>query len=85
MAEFLCATSQLLIDTLNGPDAVGRYKQEVNDETTQNPNQNTFESIHHLFCNITNVPTDVLVLEPVMGTRIYPENGVRVRPVRVRF
>src|SRR5437762_3777787 len=41
MAEFLCATSRFVIDTLHGPDAAGRFTQETNDETGQNPNQNT--------------------------------------------
>ena len=85
MAEFLCATSRFVIDALDGPDAAGRFTQETNIETGHNPNRNTFESVHHLFCNITNVPTDVMLLEPVMGTRMYPESGIRVKPVRVKF
>jgi hypothetical protein len=85
MTAFLCATSRLFLDTLTGPDQDGRFAQEANDDILQNPNRNTFESIHHLFCNMTNVPTDVLVAEPVIGTRMYSAEGVSVRPVRVRF
>ena len=83
MAEFLCATSRFIIDALEGPDADGRFAYEINNDVTQNPNRNTFESVHHLFCNMTNVPTDVLVADLIVGTRMYPQ--IKVKPVRVRF
>ena len=52
--------SQLVIDCLVGPDAQGRYRIEANNDP-QNPNGSTFESIHHLFYNITQVPLSVLI------------------------
>lgn len=52
--------SQLVIDGLVGPDAAGRYRIETNDDP-QNPNGSTFESLHHLFFNITQVPLSVLL------------------------
>ncbi len=52
--------AQLVIDCLVGPDAAGRFAIETNDNG-QNPNGSTFESIHHLFYNITQVPLSVLI------------------------
>lgn len=52
--------SQLVIDGLVGPDAAGRYRIETNNDP-QNPNGSTFESLHHLFFNITQVPLSVLL------------------------
>lgn len=54
------AISQLVIDCLVGPDATGRFAVETNDDP-QNPNGSTFESLHHLFYNITQVPLSVLI------------------------
>lgn len=51
--------SRLVLDGLVGPDARGRYRIETNDHT-ENPNGSTFESIHHMFFNITMVPLSVL-------------------------
>jgi hypothetical protein len=61
------ATSRLVIDALVGPDAFGRYRLEESDYPT-NPQRSTFQSILHLFCNITAVPTQVEVFSK--GTRI---------------
>jgi hypothetical protein len=52
--------SQLVIDCLVGPDEAGRFTVETNDNA-QNPNGSTFESVHHLFFNITQVPLSVLI------------------------
>ena len=52
--------SQLVIDALVGPDPVDRYRIENND-SQENPNGSTFESLHHLFFNITQVPVSILV------------------------
>jgi hypothetical protein len=51
--------ARLVIDCLVGPDGAGRYRIEANNDP-QNPNGSTFESVHHLFCNITQVPLSVL-------------------------
>ena len=53
------AISQLVIDGLVGPDAEDRYRIETNSHP-ENPNGSTFESIHQIFYNITQVPLSVL-------------------------
>jgi len=60
-ANFYCVTSRLVIDALAGPDENGRFKTETNDDRANNPKGSTFQSLLHLFCNITNVPTEVRV------------------------
>jgi len=52
--------SELVIDALVGPHPDNRFRIEHNDHP-QNPNGSTFESLHHLFCNITEVPLSILV------------------------
>lgn len=51
--------AQLVVDALVGPDEQGRFRFEINDDTLNNPRSSTFQSVLHLFCNITDVPTDV--------------------------
>ncbi|MEY2536359.1 MAG: hypothetical protein QOG67_99 [Verrucomicrobiota bacterium] len=85
MAAFLCATCRLFMHAIEGPDAVGHFHLEQNSEQTNNPYGNTFESVHHLFCNITDPPLHVCVIEPVLGTRIYQKQGIPLRDVKVRF
>ena len=63
VTQLYMAISQLVIDALVGPDKDGRYRAETNDDAVQNPAGSTFQSLHHLFCNITNVPTDVHVFQ----------------------
>jgi len=76
--NFYMAISRLVIDALVGPNDHDRYRLESNDDQLQNPRGSTFQSLLHLFCNITNVPTDVLVYyQPRLslsgfGTFIYP-------------
>ena len=52
------STSLIVLDALVGPDAQGHYSAEAND-SDQNPLHSSFESIHHVFCNITEVPLRV--------------------------
>ena len=61
VTQFYMAISRLMIDALVGPDKDGRYRVESNDDELQNPAGSTFQSLLHLFCNITSVPTDVYV------------------------
>lgn len=56
VAQFYHSTARLMLDTLVGPDEEGRFRQEHND---QNRHGSSFETLHHVFCNITNVPTGV--------------------------
>jgi hypothetical protein len=60
VTEMYHVISQLVIDALVGPDQQWRFQVETNDHD-ENPNASAFESLHHLFCNITNVPLSVLV------------------------
>jgi hypothetical protein len=93
--SYFMSISKLVIDALAGPDAQGRFHLESNDDNVQNPRGSTFQSLLHLFCNITNVPTDVYVFHNAerkllgYGTFIYPPpeppggwDGVTAFPIR---
>lgn len=58
---FFKSVSALVIDALVGPDPENRYSLEHNDDLQQNPNGSSFESLHHLFCNISQVPVSILI------------------------
>jgi hypothetical protein len=53
-------TCLLIFHCLISPDENGKYKFEES-ESDQNPKGSIFESVHHLFCNTTDVPTTVLL------------------------
>jgi hypothetical protein len=78
VTNFYWAVSILVIDALIGPDQTGRFRMETNDDLGQNPRESTFQSLLHLFCNITNAPTDVYVYRKAemsllgLGTFMYP-------------
>jgi len=77
VTQFYMAISRLVIDALVGPDAHDRYHMESNDDLSNNPRGSTFQSFLHLFCNITNAPTDVYVFHkapnlPILSTFMYP-------------
>ena len=67
--------SKLYLHTLTGPDQNGIYRTEQS-ESEQNPRQSIFESVHHYFCNICEVPTRVLVSGHSIGTDWYPPDAV---------
>jgi hypothetical protein len=75
--SFYQITSQLVLDALVGPDADGRFKLETNDDP-QNPLGSTFESLHHIFCNITQPPLQVYV---TVGTAWTSETQAHAIPV----
>jgi hypothetical protein len=96
-ASFYWIVSKLAIDALVGPDERGRFRMETNDDLAQNPRGSTFQSLLHLFCNITNAPTDVHVYRKAsmslvgFGTFMYPpsaappdgwDQGVTRYPIR---
>lgn len=78
VTQLYVAISRLVIDALVGPDKNGRYRVETNDDLVENPNASTFQSLHHLFCNITSVPTELYVFRKEglnvlgFGTFVYP-------------
>lgn len=57
--EFMYSTLKLKIDSLIKQD--DRWEEELNVDTIQNPDNSFFQSVHHLFCNVTQVKTPVLV------------------------
>jgi hypothetical protein len=52
------ALAALFVDSLIGPDAEGRFRQEKSNDIN-NPHGSIFETAHHLFCNTTEVITEV--------------------------
>ncbi len=78
VTQFYMVISRLVIDALVGPDPSNRFRIETNDDLIQNPAGSTFQSLLHLFCNITKAPTDVYVFRKEglnilgFGTYIYP-------------
>jgi hypothetical protein len=67
MRDFLTASARLFIHMLQGPDELGQFRFETNTRDGNNPDGNTLQSVHHLFCNMTNVPLRVLIDEGVFG------------------
>jgi len=60
IAYFMDATIRLMLDSLSCDDS-SKWSLEPNALKEQNRNGSFFESVHHLFCNATGVPTTVLV------------------------
>jgi hypothetical protein len=73
--QFLESTSRLALHALVPADSDGRFRFEMNDNI-QNPHQSPFFSLHHLFCNTTDVLLTVLFAfngtQLEAGTRQYP-------------
>lgn len=55
----LSSLSRLVLDCLVPADDQGRFRVEAN-KHEENPHGSSFESLHHLICNITAVPTKVI-------------------------
>jgi len=55
VSSFLHVVSKLVLHALTGPDDGGRFSLEQNDHEL-NPLGSSFESMHHMFCNVTAVP-----------------------------
>jgi hypothetical protein len=78
ITQFYMASAHLVMDALVGPDKNGHYCLETNDDLVQNPAGSSFQSLHHVFCNITNAPTDVCVFQKTglnvigFGTFVHP-------------
>jgi len=59
VVHFVDATVRLMLDLLiHTEDGIWRFEQSTH---PQNPNGLMLESVHHLFCNATCVPTTVLL------------------------
>jgi hypothetical protein len=86
MREFLSATARLFVHMLESPNSQQEFRLEDNTERNNNTEGVTFQSVHHLFCNMTEVPLFVFVDTLTVGTHIYPfSSRVKVDKVRVRF
>ncbi len=85
VARYLDALSRVTLDCLTGPNEEGRFAFEPNDND-QNPHGSSFESMHHLFCNMTDVPTFVLVLGNQFATHwMARPAGVDPYELRLKF
>ena len=81
MRQFLCSSAKLFLHMLQGPLPSGEYFSEQN-SCHHNPEGSTFESIHHLFCTMTEVPLRAVVQ---IGTRMYPPQAGRGALLPIRF
>jgi hypothetical protein len=61
--DFLHATARLYIDTLSHCDANGYWQREDNKDLGNNDKGDSFETYHHLLCNMTSVPTEGVYAE----------------------
>lgn len=74
--NYMNSVSRLALHALVSADEDGRFRFETNDHEL-NPTKSTFYSLHHFFCNPTEVPLTVLLLANEYGqlitdTRTYP-------------
>ena len=71
--------TRLTLHALVPADAQGRFKIEDNDHD-ENPQNSAFFSLHHLFCNTTEVILTALVTDAEgrlqVGTRQYPPEAL---------
>jgi hypothetical protein len=66
--SFLHASAALVLHCLSETDQEGRWYREFNPDQGNHHFNDTTESIHHLFCNMSGVPTAVCVMPPpVLG------------------
>lgn len=63
---FLHAASALTLHCLSHSDSESRWYREVNPDRVNTQFGDTTEAIHHLFCNLSSVPTAVCVV-PMAG------------------
>lgn len=92
--DYTQCVSRLALHSLIPADDQGRFRYETNDNP-QNPHGSSFFSLHHLFCNPTEVLLTVLVSSDgsnlACGTRQYPPAVLTESPTlpfvefRVRF
>jgi hypothetical protein len=88
------SVSRLMLHALVPADNEGRFRVENNDDQ-ENPHNSAFFSLHHLFCNTTEVLLTALVSNDGFtidcGTRQYPQSvvvqnqGVPVKEFPIRF
>lgn len=78
--DYVAAVSRLALHALVPSDDQGRFRFEHNDDS-QNPNDSAFFSLHHLFCNPTEVFLTALITTEdggiQWGTRQYPPEPLK--------
>lgn len=86
VARFVDSVVRLYLDSI-ASDQAGKWALESNDVREQNPNGSLFESVHHLMCNFTDVPTSVLltVTSGMILLRTYWMREVRRIPIDSEF
>lgn len=67
--RFHDATTSLLLDALRIDDQ-GRWRLETNGDIGNNPQGSFFQSVLHLFCNATDVPLRVILLQHLENPHI---------------
>jgi hypothetical protein len=70
IVEYLNILSRLFIAELGGPDARGRFSLARN-KSRQNPNHSTFESVHHMLCNMLQPPLQAYFFQHPRTKRIF--------------
>jgi hypothetical protein len=60
VARFMDSVVRLHVNSI-ASDQAGKWALESNNDVRNNPNGSLFESVHHLMCNSTGVPTSVLL------------------------
>lgn len=76
--NYVNSVSRLALHLIVPADDEGRFRFETNDHEL-NPTNSTLYSLHHFFCNPTEVPLTVLLIanengQLIAGTRTYPPN-----------
>ena len=66
----LMAVSRIVLHSLVGPDPAGRYGTETND-SAENPEGSSFESLHHMVCNITSPPLSATLCQDPSGAQLF--------------
>jgi hypothetical protein len=81
VAEHYCSVAKLILDSLKGPDEDGRYHLPHHEHFS---GESPFQAFHHIFCNATDVPLYVRVIEQIPGDPTRPPQLREVQH-RVRF
>lgn len=63
--DFLHAAALLTLDQISHQDQDGYWAWEENPDSGNNHFGRTLESVHHLFCNLSAIPTAVVIVDPV--------------------
>jgi len=67
--DFLHTASVLTLDQISHRDQGGYWVWEENPDRGNNHSGKTLEIVHHLFCNLSAVPTAVVVVDSVQANQ----------------